>query len=673
MSTLIYIYNNATNNIDVNANSDANININTNADQAAEGFKSLRAQIRETTIALQALEAQGKTNTQEFEDLRRQLDVLNDTQEVAAFRAGQLDDRLAALPGVAGQAGSAFRNFNDALKILSTNPILLTVTALVGVFLAFKKSLESTAEGQATLNRISTAFSKILGPILATIEAVALPLFEGFAVILEKVGQGFAFVAEKIGISKQKIDEASSSTEDFKKLNQDFLKQMQTMQDEADKLALTKQVDRDRLALRQDKLAKDEEIRTSAFLANQKDALLAKNNALYLARVKELNKKILEEDKKLAEERRKALFDQSAETINAATSLAKAQLERLKREGEITLEEEVRTLEDIDALNLAFLKKQNENEEKAAKEKLDKKQITDAQYQLLVQENNDKVLLLELQQEEALFKIVKDADDKRKELEQLRNVTELEGRIAALDEDSARFELDFAEDIKRERLKLAFQKEIYDEQVALLKDNTAEKVKLQNDYFKQTQAVEKNITDLERSEREQRFTIASKYADLALQVGRLISAAAGEDKQLALLGLQIESASALALIGISTFKNASKAGFTTPLGIAEIAAGVIAAAGVVVAYNKGVQDLNKISTPGGSGGGASAPSISAPNIAAPEVNLFTATQQGTTAGIVAGAISSNNSADRPIKVFVTSNDVTSTQELDRKALNLARL
>ena len=76
---------------------------------------------------------------------------------------------------------------------------------------------------------------------------------------------------------------------------------------------------------------------------------------------------------------------------------------------------------------------------------------------------------------------------------------------------------------------------------------------------------------------------------------------------------------------------------------------------------------------GGSGGGASAPSISAPTIQATEVNLFTATQQGTTAGIVAGAISSNNSADRPIKVYVTSNDVTSTQELDRKALNLARL
>ena len=648
--------------------------VNTNADEAAGEFKNLRTQIRETTVALQALEAQGKTNTAEFEALRKKLDDLNDTADVAAFRAGQLDDRLAALPGVAGQAGQAFKSFNDTLKLLATNPILLTITLVVGALVAMKKALESTAEGQATLNKLSTAFDKILGPILAIIETVAVPLFNTLADILVKVGDGFAWFAEKLGISKEKIAEASSGVEDFKKQNQDFLKQMQAMQDEADRLALKKQADRDRLALLQDKKSKDEEIRQSTFLASQKDKLLAENNALYLAKLKELNKKILEEERKLAEELRKAAYDQAQETINATISLEKALIELAKRYDNITLEEEITTLEESNKLQVAALVRANKEEERAAKEKLAKKQITDAQYQLLVSENNDKVLLLQTQQEIALFDIVKAADDKNKAYEQLKNITEFEGRIAELDEEQAAKEFDFQEDIKRERAKMAFQDEIYKEQVKLLKDNTAEKVKLQNDYFKQTRETEKRITEIEKSEKEYRYQIASKYAELTGQIGRLLSQAAGDNKDLALAGLAIESASSAAIIGINAYKNASKAGFLTPLGIAEIIAGAAGIAAVYLNYNKGRDEINKINVPGGaSGGGASAPSISAPTITAPEVNLFTATQQGTTAGIIAGTISSNNSADRPMKVYVTSNDVTSTQELDRKALNLARL
>ena len=647
--------------------------VNTNADEAAGEFKNLRTQIRETTVALQALEAQGQTNTAEFEALRKKLDELNDTADVAAFRAGQLDDRLAALPGVAGQAGQAFKSFNDTLKILATNPILLTITLVVGALVAMKKALESTAEGQATLNKLSTAFDKILGPILAIIETVAVPIFNTLADILVKVGEGFAWFAEKLGISKEKIAEASSGIEDFKKQNQDFLKQMQTMTDEADRLALTKQRDKDRLALLQDKRAKDEEIKQSTFLADQKAKLTAENNALYLAKLKELNRKILEEDLKLAEERRKAAYDQAQETISTTISLEKALIELAKRYDNITLEEEVTALEEANDLQVAALKRANTEEERAAKQKLDKKQITDAQYQLLIEENNDKILLLQTQQEIALFDIVKAADDKNKALQQLKNITELEGRIAQLDEEQAVKDFDFAEDIKRERAKMAFQEEIYNEQVKLLKDNTAEKVKLQNDYFKQTRESEKKITQIEKDEKEYRYQIAFKYADLTMQIGKLISSVAGENKQLALLGLQIESASALATIGISTYKNAAKAGFTTPMGIAEIIAGVAAAAAVVISYNKGVQEINKVNVPGGNTGGAGAPSLSPPTITAPEVNLFTATQQGTTAGIIAGTISSNNSADRPMKVYVTSNDITSTQELDRKALNLARL
>ena len=72
-----------------------------------------------------------------------------------------------------------------------------------------KKSLESTAEGQQTLNRLSQAFSGILGPILATVEKVAVPLFNGLAFVIEKVAAAFSFFAEKMGISQAKIKEST--------------------------------------------------------------------------------------------------------------------------------------------------------------------------------------------------------------------------------------------------------------------------------------------------------------------------------------------------------------------------------------------------------------------------------------------------------------------------------
>jgi len=711
--------------------------VNTNADEAAGEFKNLRTQIRETTVALQALEAQGLTNTAEFEALRKKLDELNDTADVAAFRAGQLDDRLAALPGVAGQAGQAFKSFNDTLKILATNPILLTITLVVGALVAMKKSLEATAEGQATLNRISTAFDKILGPILAIIESVALPLFEGFAVVLEYTGKAFNYVAQAVGISTEKIDQASAANKEFAKSQEEVNKSLQdaaislqpARQQELLKRAQQYNAD---YAAAASKGAKDLTLITQAYqndvsainkkfdeeeaakAKTRRDAyaaeLLKSNEIIFQARIALMSKKDAELEvaskkheenliqlrktggrgtnieterylkerqdinSKYAEEEYKLFFNQIVKTSDTRTKYGLQQIESRKKAGKAELFADLETYEEIFLEQRNSLKYQNEEEERQLEKRLGVNYEKNAEYIALKVENNTQEKALALQQKDFLNDFIQEQVDKELEFQQFKNITKLNNEIEALDREQALNEFDFQEDIKREELKLAKQKEIYDAQVALLKDNTAEKIKLDNEYAKNKRETEKRITEIEKSEREYRFQIASKYADLAGQIGRLLSQNAGENKDLALAGLAIESAAALATIGISTFKNASKAGFTTPLGIAEIAAGVVAAAAVALNYAKGVQEINKVPTPGGgNGGGAGAPSISPPTIQAPEVNLFTATQQGTTAGIVAGSIRANNSADRPIKVYVTSNDVTSTQELDRKALNLARL
>jgi hypothetical protein len=177
--------------------------------------KSLRTRLRETRNELEALEEAGQTNSAEFKKLRQTYDELNDAQEVARFRSGQLDDQLAALPGPIGKVGQGFKGLNDSLKILATNPFFLVITVVVGTLALLKKALDSTAEGQKTLAKFTDALQKVMGPLLALLEAVAVPLFNFLADIILKVAEGFAFFAEKVGISTGKIKEAQSGIEDF--------------------------------------------------------------------------------------------------------------------------------------------------------------------------------------------------------------------------------------------------------------------------------------------------------------------------------------------------------------------------------------------------------------------------------------------------------------------------
>lgn len=210
-------------------------NLGDQTEDTAEKFVSLKSQIRQTTVELQKLETEGKTTGKEFEKLRAKLDDLNDAQERASFKAGQFDDKLSAMPGVLGQAGGALKSFND-----SVNQFGKTLTYSLGIvglivsgFLLLKESLESTAEGQALLTRVSSAFQKVLGPLLAIVEKVAVPVFEALASGLEAVARGFAAAAEFMGISSSKIAEASSGVKDFKKQADDLAKAQQEKADKA--------------------------------------------------------------------------------------------------------------------------------------------------------------------------------------------------------------------------------------------------------------------------------------------------------------------------------------------------------------------------------------------------------------------------------------------------------
>ena len=259
------------------------------AEETAGAFVKLQLQIRQTQKALQEAAAAG--DTVKFNKLKGELDDLEDGLEKVQFQSKQFEDQLSALPGAAGQAGGAIKGVGDAFKMLLANPVVAVIGAIIGVFLLLKRSLESTSEGQATLNRVSQAFSAVLGPILATLEKVAVPLFNGLAFVIEKVAKAFAFFAEKLGISKEKIAEATLSVdevqqktnenekkriEDQTKANEEALKKRQEARDKAAAIKKKKEEEAEEARKKKEEedaknLAEANKVLTEAYVATLAD------------------------------------------------------------------------------------------------------------------------------------------------------------------------------------------------------------------------------------------------------------------------------------------------------------------------------------------------------------------------------------------------------------------
>ena len=189
--------------------------LNKELEGTIEGFIDMETAISNTRKALQKAKLSG--NKTEFKRLRKELNGLEDQFEDTTIQSKRFTSALAEQPGIVGLVGGSLKGLDGGMKVLAANPIIAVVTLLAGLFLLFKESLTKTAEGQESLNRISAAFGKILGPVMAVIEAVALPIFEKLADLLELVGKGFAKFASWLGISQAKIEEASINSSEVLK------------------------------------------------------------------------------------------------------------------------------------------------------------------------------------------------------------------------------------------------------------------------------------------------------------------------------------------------------------------------------------------------------------------------------------------------------------------------
>jgi len=514
-----------------------------------EQFKKLEVRIRETRVALQKAEEAGDKLT--FDKLKKDLDELEDNLEATKLKSKQLDDVLVDLPGPLGGVGQALKGLDAGFKLLLANPIIAVLAGVVGVLTLLKKSLSSTAEGQETLNRVQGAFGKILGPILAILEKVAVPLFNGLAFVLEKVAKGFSFFAEALGISSSKIKEASINSSEVLK----NAAEAQTKRDqEAKKAAEEKAKDA------QDK-AKQEKDRLQKLDADRKAA-----HEKELARIEEI-KKAKQGEINLNENLEQSETELARSTVEAGDDvIANLKLKDAQREEDY--QREKKRIEDLLKL------------EKAGSEEAINLQI---QLNNLNADNNNKkieglnaVKDEELKIKEELLEKDKEAADKQKEnfdkqIEDGRKLADLKKQIAL---DANQAEIDSNEgnfDRQRELLdeRFAIIQADYEARRQLTTDDEAGQLALETEFNANKQLLSDARIAIGKKEVQAEQDTYAQIGDILSQASELAGAETNAGKFLA-----------IAAAGIQTGLGVSKALASSPPPLNFASAALVAAAGL---------------------------------------------------------------------------------------------
>ena len=193
----------------------------------------------------------------------------------------------------------------------------------------------------------------------------------------------------------------------------------------------------------------------------------------------------------------------------------------------------------------------------------------------------------------------------------------------------------------------------------------------------------KGITDqeiaTERAANAAKHEINMAYLGLFEQFGGVLSQVAGKNKALAIAGVIIQQAASIGQIIASTGIANAKAVAASPLtfgmpwvAINSVSAGLSIAASVAGAV-KSISEINKAASQAGVSGGGGGSAASAPSIAVPRVAGAAAPQIQTGGGMnpntqIAQTLSA---AQKPVRAYVVSGDVSSQQALDRRTSRAA--
>ena len=585
------------------------------AEKADGKFKSLKSQIRETTIKLQELADKGQEGTKEFKKLSNQLDELGDQQKKVAFQSGQIEDKLAALPGPIGAIGKGFQSAKSAVDTFGVRLAIATggITLIIGAIIAMKDALGKSAEGQATLSKVTDAFSKLLAPLLTMVSAVAIPTFEFFAKVINKVADAAEWVAVKLGFTKKSIDGFNEAANEA---NKKFFEQAEKDMEEAKRVADVYK-------------AIDEKKKREA-LARQK-AYQDKSDKL-----KEEQKKKAEEKQKVDDGANKVLVEAYIATLSQRDQeIYNAGLKQNERMRTLRMDDDHSSVIEQYRMEVADINKKYDDEAAKKVEDYKKKKSDD-----------DKKI-----EDDKKAKVEKDRED---DLLGLQN------------------KLDFENNTFQQKKDLITAQE----QVLLSNQELTEnqRTQIQQQAAQQRKAIDEAERDAKSEILLAQIDLVGQFGSFMQQIAgknKKLAIAGIVVQQAAAIG------SIIANTAIANAKAA--AAFPLTLGQPWVTINTISAAlGVASTIASAAKSISQINSSdnatsvSGAGAGlqtnAMAPPT-APSVAGAAAPIIQGTQSATPGAQIASTLA--QTSGKPVKAYVVSGDISSQQALDRRTSNSA--
>jgi len=582
------------------------VDVETNAEGSIAQLKELKKQLKQTAAG-----------SEEFKKLYNQIDDLEDKIKSSKNVSADWIDTLESAGGPIGALGAGLnklkvstQSFGAALKATGIGLVVAAVGGLVAAFSNVEGATKKLEPLMIGLERILGGIFEALTPLIDSfveLASSALPyITTGVKVFYSSLVSLFTLVKEG-GAGVGKILKGIF-TLDTKEIEAGF----NQLKGSWNKTVETYNATSERFEAGTKKLTKTE-----------KENLKERNEAL---------KKAAEEAKRIREEEKKTLMEGQEEAMKTLLTEQEKEIYETQKKyanllylatkyGEDTTQLTEAQAKEVAAINKKYADEAKEKADKDAKEKADK----------------DK--------EEA---------DKLKEKKQ----KELDDRILGLESQLQFDVLSFQQ--RRDTLSKLEAEELT---AADLTDNQKTAIK------KKYAAERKAIDD---AELEYRYEIQTAQLDLVAKFGSFLSEIAGENKELAIAGIVVQQAAAIGQIIASTSIANAKAVAANPLGFGQpwvtintISAGLSIATTIASAAKQIAQIKAQPGKNAGGGGavGGGGAAIALPKVsgaAAPQVNI----EGGANPTAQIGETISK--AQKPIRAYVISGEVSSQQALDRR-------
>ena len=674
------------------------IEVNSNVGQSIADLKELKKQLKVTAAG-----------SDDFKRLANEIDDLED--KIKGARKGSADwiDTLESAGGPIGAIGGALNkakvatvSFGTALKATGIGLIVAAVGGLVAAF--------SNVEGAGKkLEPLLIGFEKILGGIFAALE----PLIDAF---LELATAALPYITKGIGIFYSTLVGLFNLVKNVGVGVGQILKGIFTLDFdsvsagyEKIKTAIPAAMDAGKAAF-----GRFEE-GTKKLTKTEKENLKERGEA---------NKNALDEKKKLMEAQDK--LDMAALEKLKAEALAVAQTEQEKFDVEKAFAEkayqlQLKDLEDrlalekkgsaeyksiladitkLQADKLAsdkdFAEKGKEIAEKAAEDLKKSNDEALAKGELDLELAKEKGLSTEAEYQQALYDMrVKYAnsneelvkaeidllkfknEEKKKKAEEEREIIALgiQSQIESIDRLNSKIEGDFAQDLERLAQKRALLKTAEENELANTELTELQRTEVRNKYAKERENITNQEVATEKAAQESKIALQNAYADLAGQFGQTLQQIAGKNKGVAIAGVIIEQASNIAKIVANTAAANAKAAAAFPLTggapwtiINTVSAG-LSIASTIAAASKAISQIKSTNSESATGGGVGASASAPPPTYGGAPSAMASPQVQTGQGINASsqiAQTIGAAQSKSVRAYVVSQDITSTQALDRR-------